>query len=191
MDNTSAGSLEELIPLAYEELRRIARQRISQLRPDGTLAPTDLVHEVLLRLLQQCDGKSYNGTDHLIRVAALAMHNILVDAARRRASAKHGGNGKRVRLEDELPIAAPAEDMIGFYEACEVVKSHSQEHFDLILLRIYAGMSIEEIAAQRGQSTRTVERHWRFIRAILGEHMRPVNGAPTPSSKPKGMNDAQ
>ena len=165
------SSLEQLIPLAYDELRRIARQRMSQLHPDGTLAPTDLVHEVLMRLLKQCDQQTYNGKDHLIRVAAIAMHNVLVDIARRRAAVKRGGQGRRIDLNDDLPIAAPAEDMLSFHEGCEAARAHSEQHFELIMLRVYAGMTLEQIAALRGQSTRTVERHWRFVKAILNLHL--------------------
>jgi RNA polymerase sigma factor (TIGR02999 family) len=166
LETNEGRDLAELIPLAYEELRRIARQRVAELRPGGTLAPTDLVNEVLLRLLKRSD-RAYAGPDHLVRVAALAMHNVLVDRARRRVAAKRGGGAQRVELDDDLPIAAPAENMLCFHEACESVRSRSEEHFELILLRIYAGLSTEEIAIQRGQSTRTVERHWKFIKAVL------------------------
>lgn len=169
--------LANLIPLAYDELRRIARVRVAALRPGGTLAPTDLVNEVLLRLLKRAD-RNYAGPEHLVRVAALAMHNVLVDRARRRVAVKRGGDAKRVELDDDLPIAAPAEDMICFQEACEAVRIRSEEDFELILLRIYAGLSTDEIAAQRGQSTRTVERHWKFVKAVLHASLRTESSAP-------------
>lgn len=162
----SSSDLPELIPLAYEELRRIARSRVAQLAPGGTLAPTDLVNEVLLRLLKQ-QKREWGGTQHLIRVAAEAMHNVLVDHARRRDAAKRGGQHKRIQWDEELPIAAPADDMLSFHEACDIVRTHSESHFELLLLRIYAGLSNDEIAAQRGQSARTVQRQWKFIKAVL------------------------
>src|SRR6478735_2698918 len=115
----AARELADLIPLAYEELRRLARHRMGQLRPGGTLSPTELVNEVLLRLLKH-SGQQYNGTDHLLRVAAQAMHNVLVDRARRRTAAKRGGASRPISLDDDIPIAAPADQMLAFHEACEV-----------------------------------------------------------------------
>jgi len=103
-NSVNKGELNDLIPLAYEELRRVARQRLDRLKPGGTLSPTDLVNEVLLRLLNQ-DVREYHGTDHLIRTAAQAMHNVLVDRARRRVAAKRGGGAipKRIDFDDDLP----------------------------------------------------------------------------------------
>ena len=170
-------NIRELIPLAYEELRRVARSRVAQCRPGGTLSPTDLVNEVLLRLLKYT-GQQYNGADHLVRVAAEAMHNVLIDRARRRMAAKRGGRRQRIDFDDELPIAAPADDMLIFHEACEAIRTRSEPHFELLLLRIYAGLSTEEIATQRGQSTRTVERQWRSIKALLCESLGRRSAAP-------------
>lgn len=162
------SDLARLIPAAYDELRRIARRRMAELRPGGTLAPTDLVNEVLLRLLQSGGEQRYAGPDHLVRVAAQAMHNVLVDGARRRVAVKRGGGElKRVDLDDDLPIAAPADNMLRFDEVCEAVRLKSPDDYELILLRIYAGLSTAEIAAQRRQSERTIDRRWRFIKAVL------------------------
>jgi RNA polymerase sigma factor (TIGR02999 family) len=172
-DPDDSQELAELIPVAYEELRSVARKRMGQLRPGATLSPTDLVNEVLLRLLKQT-GQQYNGTDHLIRVAALAMHNVLVDRARRRAAIKRGGRGNRIVFDEGLPVQAPASDMLCFHEACEAVRARSAQHFELLLLRIYAGMTTDEIAVQRGQSTRTIERQWRFVKAFLHAQMNPA-----------------
>ena len=162
----TSGELSDLIPLAYEELRRVARQRVAQLQRGGTLSPTDLVNEVLLRLLKQTS-REYNGPEHLIRVASLAMHNVLVDRARARVAAKRGGRGRRVDLPDELPISAPAENMLALHEALEKLRTRSQQHFELVMLKIYAGLSLEDIAQQRGVSTRTLEREWSYVKAVL------------------------
>jgi RNA polymerase sigma factor (TIGR02999 family) len=167
---SNGRELHDLIPLAYEELRRVARQRMDRLRPGATLSPTDLVNEVLLRLLRQDGkaGKEYEGADHLIRTAAQAMHNVLVDRARRRLAAKRGGaQARRVDFDDNLPIAAPADDMLSFHEACETLRARSSEHHELLLLRIYAGMTNEQIAQQRGVSVRTIERQWRIVKAVM------------------------
>jgi RNA polymerase sigma factor (TIGR02999 family) len=166
------GELAELIPFAYQELRRVARQRMAQNAATHTLTPTELVNEALLRLLKQA-GRDYNDLDHLISVAALAMHDILVDRARRRAAIKRGGAAVRVALDDDLLVAEPADDMLVFNEACEVLRRRSESHFELVLLRVYAGMTNEEIAARRNQSTRTIERQWKFVKAVLFEHLHP------------------
>ena len=148
----------------------MARRRMAERAGRITLTPTELVNEVLLRLLNR-QGQSYNGTDHLISVAALAMHDVLVDRARRRAAEKRGGKGVHIPLDEDVAIAAPADDMLGFYEACEALRYRSEADFELVLLRVYAGLTNEEIAARRHQSTRTVERHWKFVKAVLREKL--------------------
>ncbi len=175
MLRNESRELESLIPLAYEELRRVARLRVAQLQPGGTLSPTDLVNEALLRLLKQAP-REYHGTEHLVRVASLAMHNVLVDRARANAAAKRGGRGARKRTidpdVDELPFAAPADDMLALNDALERLRANSQEHFDLVLLRVYAGLTVEEIARQRGVSTRTLEREWSYVKAVLHRELK-------------------
>lgn len=167
-----ARELADLIPLAYEELRRIARLRMHRLPPGASLTPTDLINEALLRLMNRTE-RTYNDLDHLIAVAALAMHNVLVDRARRQAAAKRGGEATRVALADDALIAAPAHDMLAFHEACEALRHRSEVHFELVLLRVYAGLTNEEIARRREQSVRTVERQWKFVKAVLQSHMMP------------------
>lgn len=164
--------LHALIKEAYDELRRVAHHGLAGLPPGQTFAPTELVNEALLRLLKH-QGHQYQGKEHLIRVTALAMHNILVDRARQKRSAKHGGLHKRIEYDDNLPICAPADDMLAFNEACESLKARSPEQYELVLLRIYANLTIEEIAAMQGRSTRTVERQWTFAKAVLQAVMSP------------------
>jgi RNA polymerase sigma factor (TIGR02999 family) len=168
----ATSEVAHLIPPAYEELRRIARRRMARLPPGCTLTPTDLVNEALLRLMggQDC---ACDDVDHLIALAARAMHNVLVDRARRRSAAKRGGGGVRVALSDEYLAVSPAPDMLSFHEACETVRRRSEAHFELILLRVYAGLTAEEIARRRNQSARTVEREWRFVKKLLGGHFKP------------------
>lgn len=165
------AELRDLIPMAYDALRQAARHRMAHNAAGITLTPTDLVNEVLLRLLKR-EGVKYNGEDHLLSVAALAMHHILVDRARRRAAAKRGGFRIRVDLDDDLEIESPVEDMLGFHEACDGLRDYSEEHFELVLLRVYAGLSCKEIAVRRKQSCRTVERQWKFVKAVLQTRLR-------------------
>ena len=172
LKDDSRQSLDRLIPIAYEELRRVARQRVAQLTPGASWSATDLVNETLLRLLKRSK-RDYNGADHLIRTAAMAMHDALVDRARRKNAAKRSGALMKVDLADELPVVDPASDMLAFNEACEVVRQHSEEHYELLLMRVYVGLSTDEIAARRGQSKRTVERQWKFVRALIATHIAP------------------
>jgi RNA polymerase sigma factor (TIGR02999 family) len=186
MDGNSARddlpqTLDELIPLAYEELRRVARQRLAQLPPGKSFSATDLVNDVLLRLLKRTN-RQYNGREHLIRTAAMAMHDALVDRARRKKAAKRSDASKQVALHDDLHVVAPAHDMLAFDEACNVVRAHSEANFELLLLRVYAGLSTAEIAEQRGQSKRTIERQWRFVKALIAAHLQVDDDlGPTPS----------
>lgn len=166
------ANLLELIPVAYDELRRIARGRLAGLGPGQTLAPTELVNEAMLRLLQRSEIK-FHGREHLIRVAVRAMHNILVDRARRRASVKRGGLQERVALDEALPIAPPADEMLRFDEACESLRKRSEQHYEVVLLRFYANMTVEEIAEVYGWSVRTVERQWTFAKAVLRQALGP------------------
>jgi RNA polymerase sigma factor (TIGR02999 family) len=169
-DGDRTADLSEVIPRAYEELRRVARARVAQLQSGGTLAPTELVNEVLLRLLRSGDElapRQFHGAGHLIRVASIAMHGILVDHARRRDAIKRGGQRKRVDLDDDLPIVAPARDMLGLDDALQRLRATSEEHFELVMLRMYGGLSLEQIAQQRGVSRRTLERQWSYVKAVL------------------------
>lgn len=169
-EQLSSQNLHDLIPIAYDALRNVARLKMMQKNAGFTITPTDLVNEVLLRLLSRGDCK-YNGEAHLLSVAALAMHNVLVDRARRRGAAKRGG--LQVRLDiDDVQIVAPADNMLEFHAACEVVRGHSEGYFELVLLRVYAGLSCKEIAAQRNLSCRTVERQWKFVKALLKTQLR-------------------
>jgi RNA polymerase sigma factor (TIGR02999 family) len=161
------NELNELIARAYEELRRVARARIAHLRAGATLMPTDLVNEVLLRLLGSERPQRFQDTGHLVRIASVAMHGVLVDHARRHGAAKRGGQGKRVDLDDDLPIAAPAQDMLALDDALKRLRKVGEDHFDLVMLRMYAGLSLDDIALQRGVSRRTLERQWSYIRAFL------------------------
>jgi RNA polymerase sigma factor (TIGR02999 family) len=163
--------IDALIPLAYQELRYIARRRVAQLGPGATLSPTDLVNEVLLRLLKQAE-REYNGKEHLIRVAATAMHNVLVDRARRRLAAKRGGDAERIAFDDDLPIAAPVQSMLVLDEALTRLQAASQQHFELVMLKVYAGLTLDDIARQRGVSTRTLEREWSYVKAVLHKELK-------------------
>jgi RNA polymerase sigma factor (TIGR02999 family) len=157
----------DLLPLVYQELRGLAQARMRQLRPGQTLEPTALVHEAYLRLM----GKAECGWDHrghFFAAAAGAMRDILVDAARRRASLKRGGDRQRVNLEEVEPaIRAPSDDVVAVHEALRALEQADPRKRELINLRYFAGFSNEETAAALGVSVGTVEREWRYVRAWL------------------------
>jgi RNA polymerase sigma factor (TIGR02999 family) len=173
LDGMAGGdpsAAEALLPLVYEELRQLARQRMRQERPDHTLQATALVHEAFLRLVE--NGKSadcrWEGRGHFFAAAAEAMRRIIVDRARQSRSLKRGGNRKRLDLGSlELSLAEPPEDLLSLDEALnEFAKVHEQKAM-LVKLKFFAGLTTAEAADALGISCATAERHWSFARAWL------------------------
>lgn len=162
----------DLIPFVYEELRRLAHSRLGE-QPAGqnTLQATALVHEAYAKLVsgQQEDWQSRR---HFFNAAALAMRQILVDRARRRMAEKHGGARKRVALSDSLVIPASGAhedeaDWIGLDAALARLQVEDAELAEVVNLRFFAGLSVDETAAALGVSDRTVDRRWKLARAWL------------------------
>jgi len=163
----------QLFPLVYTELRRLAAVQMAREKPGHTLQPTALVHEVWLRMAD-ADGKSeYENRAHFFTVAAEAMRCILIDAARRKLAAKHGG-GQRPEDIDGVEIAAPdTEDrVLAVHEALNRLAAVDPEKAEVVKLRYFAGFSIEEAAEALGVSQRTIRRHWTFARAWLFDSIR-------------------
>lgn len=158
---------EELLPLVYDELRRLARSRIAKLAPGQTLQPTALVHEAYLRMVGRGD-PGWDGRRHFFGAAAQAMQEILIEQARRKGSLKRGGDRKKTSSEWlETPIEAPADDMIALGEALQGLEQVDAEKHEIVMLRFFAGLSVEETADSMGMPLRTLERKWRFARAWL------------------------
>lgn len=166
-DPSAAASL---LPLVYDELRELARQRMRQERADHTLQATALVHEAFLRLVgsgSSGDGP-WEGRRHFFAAAAEAMRRILVDAARKSQSLKRGGDRKRLCLDSlELSIAEPPEDLIALDEALDELARVHEQKAALVKLKFFAGLTTEQAAEALGISTATAERHWAFARAWL------------------------
>lgn len=157
----------ELIPLIYEELRGIARAQMAGGRGGQTLQPTALVNEAYLRLFGN-GSAAWNNRGHFFAAAARTMRNILVDQARRSASLKRGGDRHRVDEADWAgAIAPPAEDVLGLDEALSELERSDPRKAQLVTLHCFGGMSMAETAAAMGVSLSTVEREWRFTRALL------------------------
>lgn len=163
--NRQAAS--ELLPLVYDELRRLARSRLARERPGQTLQPTALVHEAYLRLVEGSD-PGWDGKRHFFAAAAEAMRRILIERARRRAAEKHGGGAERVTLEDvavEQELAP--ETLLALDAALERLERLDGQMAQVVKLRYFAGLSVEETAESLDLSARTVNRQWTGARAWL------------------------
>lgn len=158
---------EELLPVVYEELRRLAASKMSQQPPGQTLQATALVHDAYLKLVGS-DQTRWQDRRHFFFAAAEAMRHILVDRARRRLRQRHGGNAKHVDLE-EIEIALPAREeiLLQLDEAFDELHAASPERAEIVRLRFYAGFSETETALILGISERSVQRQWSYARAWL------------------------
>jgi RNA polymerase sigma factor (TIGR02999 family) len=163
---------EELLPLVYDELRRIARAKMALERPGQTLQATALVHEAWLRLSAQTDA-GWQNREQFYAVAAETMRRILVDRARRRLTHKHGGHLERVDLEN-VELALPGDDtvVLEVHEALERLTAEDPLKAEVVKLRFFVGLENTEVAALMGISAKTVQRHWAFARAWLFKTMR-------------------
>lgn len=156
-----------LLPLVYNELRKLARARLAHEPPGQTLQPTALVHDAYVKLVGQGD-PGWQGREHFFGAAARAMRQILVDRARRKAAAKHGGDQERVELEDsDLAIEPPSLDLLALDEALAKLEARNPRQARLVELRYFAGLSAQQTAEILGVTVRTIEREWRFIRTWL------------------------
>ncbi len=163
---------EQLLPLVYDELRKLAAQKMAQEKPGQTLQATALVHEAYLRVVASGDASAprvqhWNSRGHFFAAAAEAMRRILVDNARRKKRPKHGGDRQRVDLDEALSLANPREDLIALDDA--LIKLAAQEPIkaEVVKLRYFAGLSVEETGRCLGLSPATVKRHWAVARAWL------------------------
>src|SRR4051812_36858927 len=161
-----------LLPLVYDQLRRLAKQRMRAERPDQTLQATALVHEAYLRLVDTSAVQHWDGRWHFYAAAAEAMRRILVEQARRRGRLKRGGGLKRVELDaSELTVDAPPDELVALDEALAKLAEQYPEKAQLVKLRYFAGLTIEEAAAALGVGTSTADRHWAYARAWLYRQM--------------------
>ena len=165
-----AQAADQLLPLVYEQLRQLARQRMASQPADHTLQATALVHQAYLRLVggKQID---YAGRSHFFFAAAEAMRQILIDHARARAAPKHGGGRRRLQIQSVLDLAAADEaripEILALDEALSRLQQQSPDTAAMVRLRFYAGLSVDETAQALGVSPRTVKRDWTFARAWL------------------------
>jgi RNA polymerase sigma factor (TIGR02999 family) len=159
---------EDLLPLVYDELRRLAAQKRAQETPGQTLQATGLVHEAYLRLVDVEKAQHWNSRGHFFAAAAEAMRRILIDNAREKLALKRGGNRKRVPLaEVDPPAGTPPEDLLALDEALEQLMRLDSTAGQLVKLRYFAGLSVEQAASTLNLAAATAYRHWTFARAWL------------------------
>ncbi len=176
MDQGDPRAASQLLPLVYDELRRLAAARLAAEPAGNTLQPTALVHEAYLRLVGAPGGDHWDHRGHFFAAAAEAMRRILIDRARRKAALRHGGTLQRQALDAEA-AAYPElrEDLLALDEALDRLAAQDPLKADLVKLRYFAGMTLAEAAVALGLSERTAGRHWAYARAWL---RRAVEGPP-------------
>ncbi len=159
---------EQLLPLVYEELRKLAAQRLTNEKPGQTLEATALVHEAYLRLVDVKEAQHWSSRGHFFAAAAEAMRRILVENARRKQTQKHGGGRVRVDLDRlELAVELPVDNLIALDEALTRLAERDPRTARLATLHCFAGLSIEEAAEALDLAPRTAYRDWAFARAWL------------------------
>ena len=172
IDRGDSQATDRLLPLVYDELRVLAAQRMAREIPGQTLQPTALVHEAYLRLIGPDDasGKTiqWQGRAHFFGAAAEAMRRILIDNARRKNRLKRGGQGQRQALDNVMPVAVGAEvDLLELDDVLSQLAVQYPQKAELVKLRYFAGLTLEETADVLGISRASVNRHWAFAKAWL------------------------
>jgi len=174
----------QLLPLVYQELRKLAAERFRHEKPGYSMQATALVHEAYLRLVDRDRPQQFNGRGHFFAAAAEAMRRILVERARRRQRVRHGGGRQRVNLEQldaaQLTLAEGVEvaddvgranDLLALDEALARLAAHEPQAADVVKLRYFAGLTAEQAADSLGISLRTANRHWAYAKAWLYQQL--------------------
>jgi len=171
IEQGDAKAADELLPLVYEELRLLAAQKMAREAVNQTLQPTALVHEAWLRLVGT-DSSSWESRAHFFAAAAEAMRRVLIDRARRRQAYRRGGGWQRVALETiEAPDQADEDTLMWVHGALEELALDDARAAELVKLRFFAGLGVEEAALALGVTDRTARRYWRFARAWLYDRL--------------------
>jgi RNA polymerase sigma factor (TIGR02999 family) len=158
----------DLLPLVYDELRRLASQWLAREAPGQTLQPTALVHEAFVRLTGTSGQPTWDSRRHFFAAAAEAMRRLLVENARRKKRGKHGGGRRRVSLEAAESMAqAPSEDLLALDEALTRLTAHDPVKAEVVKLRFFAGLTMPEVAQSLDISLTTAERYWTYARTWL------------------------
>jgi RNA polymerase sigma factor (TIGR02999 family) len=172
IDAGGAGAADELLPLVYDELRQLATRKLAREKPGQTLQATALVHEVYVRLVNVKQSSHWNGRDHFFAAAAEAMRRILIDQARHKRTLKAGGLRMELgEIELEPVDDGPQLDLLALNEALEKLEACNKRKADLVKLRFFAGLTIEEAADALGISTSTADNDWAYAKTWLRMEM--------------------
>ncbi|HWB05376.1 MAG TPA: sigma-70 family RNA polymerase sigma factor [Verrucomicrobiales bacterium] len=173
IESGDPSAANDLLPLVYAELRKLARLKMAGEQPGQTLQPTALVHEAWLRLVGKDNQAHFQSRSHFFSAAGEAMRRLLVEAARRKLTRRRGGRQERLDIHD-IDIAASGKDdeLLAVHEALDRLAAVSPERAELVKLRYFAGLSIDEAALALGISERTAKRYWTFSRAWLFDEIR-------------------
>jgi RNA polymerase sigma factor (TIGR02999 family) len=167
-----ARAAEQLLPLVYDELRKLAAQKLAQEKPGQTLEATGLVHEAYLRLVDVDRAQSWNNRGHFFAAAAEAMRRILVESARYKRRLRHGGGRKRLDLDRlELSAEETPSDILALDEALDKLAAEEKTAADVVTLRYFGGLTIQQAAAVLDISVRTANRHWAYAKAWLYQQL--------------------
>ena len=169
IEQGDAGATEKLLPLVYEELRLLAAQKMSQEQPGQTLQATALVHEAYIRLVG-AEAQNWSGRGHFFAAAAEAMRRILIENARRKQSLKRGGGHQRIDMDEAFPAdcsSVSSDDLVALDEALKKFSERDKPKAELVKLRYFAGLTVEQAAEIMGISAATAKRHWAYARAWL------------------------
>jgi RNA polymerase sigma factor (TIGR02999 family) len=158
---------EQLLPLVYDELRRLAKSKLAREKPGQTLQATALVHEAYLRLVDAEKAQHWNSRRHFLAAAAEAMRRILVDNARHRQAVRRGGGRERLDLDEALSLPEPRQDLLALDEALTRLAEKQPLKAELVELRFFAGLTMSEAARALDISLATAERYWTFARSWL------------------------
>lgn len=168
IESGDPSAVEQLLPLVYDELRKLAASRLAEERARQTLQATALVHEAYLRLVDRESVQQWNSRGHFFAAAAESMRRILVEQARKRSRLKRGGDRNRLDL-DALQLSVPevADELLALDEALTLLAQAHPDKAALVQLRFFAGLTVEEAAQSLGISSSTADRHWTYARAWL------------------------
>ncbi|WDI41884.1 sigma-70 family RNA polymerase sigma factor [Bremerella sp. P1] len=169
IEDGDASAADRLLPLVYDELRKLASAKMSQERPGQTLQATALVHDAFIRLVDQKQPQKWDNARHFFSAAAEAMRRILIERARQRATVKHGGELKRLELAAIDPAVLPiaCDDILGLDEALERLNQQHPRKAEIVRLRFFAGLTTAQAAQTLGISLSTAENDWAYARSWL------------------------
>lgn len=168
IEQGDSNASEQLLPLVYEELRKLAEAKMADENPEHTLQATALVHEAYLRLANAEQRRKWTGRQHFLAVASIAMRQVLVDWARKKGALKRGGQMRRVELDDtELMSQARPDTVLAIDEALKQLAQRNPEAARLVELRLFSGLTLVDIAETLGISKSEVHRRWLYARASL------------------------